>query len=177
MKEKNPDLMRLVLAGLMLALCMVLPFLTGQIPQIGSMLLPMHLPVLLAGYLCGPVWAAGVGFVAPFLRFALFGMPHIYPVGMSMAVEMAVYGLVVGLLWAKGKHSVGGVYLSLVPAMIAGRLAWGAVQFVLAGLSGSAFPFSAFLSGAVLSAVPGIVLQLVLIPILVEALRRAGVIK
>lgn len=175
--SKNPLLIHLVQSGLFLAGCMVLPFLTGRIPQIGQMLLPMHWPVLLAGYVCGPVWAAVVGFVAPFLRYILFGMPPIYPIGVSMAFEMAVYGLVVGLIWPRVKHSGVGVYLSLVPAMVAGRLAWGAVRFVLAGMSGSAFPFSAFLSGAVLSAVPGILLQLVLIPVLVVGLRRAGVIK
>lgn len=179
MSEKNGfPMKKLVLAGLMLALCQVLPFLTGQIPQIGGMLLPMHFPVLLAGYLCGGFWAGLVGFVAPLLRFVLFGMPPIYPIGLSMAFEMAVYGVVVGLIYPKVKEKgVLGVYLSLVPAMVAGRLVWGAVRFVMAGMSGSAFPFSAFLSGAVLSAVPGIVLQLVLLPLLVQGLRRAGVLK
>ncbi len=91
---------KLTRAAICLALCMVLPFLTGQIPQIGSALSPMHIPVLLGGFLCGPGWAAAVGFVAPLLRFVLFGMPPIFPTGLAMSVELMVYGLVSGLLYA-----------------------------------------------------------------------------
>ena len=76
MQSKNQSfILKLCYAAVCLALCMVLPFLTGQIPQIGSMLSPMHIPVLLAGYLCGPWWAAAVGVIAPLLRHAIFSMP------------------------------------------------------------------------------------------------------
>ena len=168
----------LVQAGLLLALCLLLPFLTGQIPQVGSMLLPMHLPVLLAGYLCGPLWAAGVGAVAPLLRNLLFGMPPLYPVGLSMTVELAVYGLVVGLVWPRVREKgAAGVYMALVSAQLVGRLAWGAARFVMMGLGGSEFSLALFLSGAVTGAVPGIVLQLVLVPVLVRALQKAGVLR
>jgi len=167
---------KLVTAGLMLALCIVLPFLTGQIPQVGSMLLPMHLPVLLCGYLCGAPWAAAVGFVAPLLRFVLFGMPPIFPTGLSMAFELAGYGLAVGLIWPRVHHNgVAGVYMALLPAMVFGRLVWGAAQFVLLGLGGTGFTLQLFLAGAVLNALPGIALQLVLVPVLVSALNRARV--
>ena len=88
----------LVYAGAALALCLVLPFLTGQIPQIGSALCPMHIPVLLAGFLCGPWWAAAVGAAAPLLRFALFGMPPLFPTGLAMCFELAAYGLASALL-------------------------------------------------------------------------------
>ena len=79
---------KLVFAALLLALAMVLPFLTGQIPQIGQALCPMHIPVLLCGFVCGPIYAMAVGFIAPLLRFALFGMPPIFPTGVSMAFEL-----------------------------------------------------------------------------------------
>lgn len=168
---------RLVQSGLLLALCLVLPFLTGQVPQIGNMLLPMHLPVLLCGYLCGAPWAAAVGFVAPLLRNLMFGVPYLYPQAVSMAFELAAYGLVVGLLWPRFRaRGVAGIYAALLPAMAAGRLVWGAVRFVMLGLGGTEFSFSMFLSGAVLTAVPGILLQLVLIPILVLALKKARVL-
>jgi riboflavin transporter FmnP len=87
---------RLVLSAICLALCMVLPLLTGQIQQIGNMLAPMHLPVLLCGFLCGWPGGLAVGFIAPLLRFAVFGMPPIFPTGIAMAFELATYGTVCG---------------------------------------------------------------------------------
>lgn len=164
---------RLVVSALMLALALVLPYFTGGIPAIGNLLLPMHLPVLLCGFLCGGGWGAGVGLAAPLLRSLLAGRPEFFPTAFSMAFELAAYGLVSGVLWRKVKHTVPMMYASLVTAMVAGRLVWGAVRFVLAGLTGSSFPFSAFLSGALLTAVPGIVAQLVLIPLILIALQKA----
>ena len=165
---------KLVYSAMCLALCLVLPFLTGQIPEIGSMLLPMHIPVLLCGFLCGAGWGAAVGFTAPLLRFAIFSMPPM-PGCISMAFELATYGLVVGLLHKKMGKSMKGVYVSLICAMVAGRLVWGVAQMAIMGLNGGSFPFSAFVAGAFTSAIPGIVLQLVLIPVLVRALDKAGV--
>lgn len=171
MKPNNTK--KLVYSALFLALALVLPFLTGQIQTFGQMLAPMHLPVLLCGFVCGPVWGLAVGAVAPLLRSLLFSMPPMFPTAVAMAFELAAYGLVSGVLWHKVKHTVSMMYASLVTAMVAGRLVWGAVRFVLAGLTGSSFPFSAFLSGALLTAVPGIVAQLVLIPLILIALQKA----
>lgn len=167
----------LVYAGAALAMCLVLPFLTGQIPQIGSALCPMHIPVLLAGFLCGPWWAAAVGAAAPLLRFALFGMPPLFPTGLAMCFELAAYGLASGLLSRTLPRTAAGTYGSLVGAMLLGRVVWGAAQTILMGLSGSAFTWAAFLSGAFFTAVPGIIVQLVLIPPVVLAMRRAGFIR
>ena len=172
----------LVLAALFLALAFVLPMITGHVPQIGNMLCPMHFPVLLAG--CQPTiwrkisphrfpWGLAVGFAAPLLRSVLFGMPPMYPIAIAMAFELATYGAVSGFMYRKVQHTLPMIYATLVTSMVAGRLVWGAVRFVLAGLSGSGFPFSAFLSGAVLTAVPGIVAQLILIPLIVAALQKA----
>ena len=97
----KPQIRKLTYSAVCLALCMILPFLTGQIPQIGSALCPMHIPVLLAGFLCGPWWAMAVGAVAPLLRFALFGMPPLFPTGAAMCFELAAYGLVSGLLYTR----------------------------------------------------------------------------
>lgn len=164
---------RLVLAGLMLALALVLPFLTGQLPQIGNMLCPMHLPVLLCGFLLGWPWGLAVGVTAPLLRSALFGMPPLYPVALAMCLELGCYGLVTGLLYPRVRHTPAGDYAVLTAAMVSGRLVWGAARFVMAGLSGTAFPLQAFLSGAIFTALPGILLQLVLIPLILAGLRRA----
>ena len=100
-KASRLNVIQLVTAALCLALCMVLPFLTGQIPQIGSALSPMHIPVLMCGFLCAPAYAAAVGFIAPLLRFALFGMPPIFPTGVAMCFELATYGLVAGVLYRR----------------------------------------------------------------------------
>ncbi len=165
---------KLVYSAMCLALCLVLPFLTGQIPEIGNMLLPMHIPVMLCGFLCGGGWGAAVGFTAPLLRHVLFTMPRM-PACIGMAFELAAYGLIVGVLYRRLGKDLRGIYLSLICAMVGGRLVWGAAQLVIFGLQGTVFPLSAFVSGAVATAVPGIVLQLVLVPVLVRALDKSGV--
>lgn len=165
---------KMVLAAVCLALCMVLPSLIGHIPQIGSALSPMHIPVLLAGFLCGPWWALAVGALAPLLSFGLFGRPPLFPTGVAMCFELAAYGLVSGLLYARLPKKTVNIYVSLIAAMLLGRAVWGVVRVVLSGVSGSAFTWAAFLSGAFLGAVPAIVLHILLIPVVVMALRRAG---
>lgn len=169
---------KLVLSALFLALCLVLPILTGGIPAIGNMLLPMHIPVLLCGLICGWQYGLVVGFVAPLLRSVLFGMPPMYPVAIAMAFELAAYGLIIGLVYAAvHKRGVAALYISLLTAMVGGRLVWGLAEVVLLGMAGNAFTLQAFLSGALLSAVPGILLQLVLIPVVMVALDRTGVVR
>ena len=173
MNRNTLYIQKLVLSAVCLALCMVLPFLTGQIPEIGSMLCPMHIPVLLCGFICGPAWAAVVGAVAPLLRFALFGMPPLFPTGVAMCVELAVYGAVSGLLYHLLPKKGINVYLSLIAAMLLGRVLWGVVRLVSAGVTGSAFTWAMFMAGAFTKAVPGIILHLVLIPPSVFTLERA----
>ena len=170
MNERNR---KLTYSAMYLAIALVLPFLTGQIPEIGSMLSPMHIPVLLCGFVCGPGCGAVVGAVAPLLRSVIFGMPKMYPSAVGMAFELAAYGLFSGILYRKLPRKTWSVYASLLLAMIGGRLVWGAARYALAGLSGSTFPFSAFLAGAVTGAVPGIVLHIILIPVLVLVLEKA----
>ena len=166
---------RLVYAAMCLALALVLPFLTGQIPQIGSALCPMHLPVLLAGYLCGPWWGAAVGACAPLLRHLWLGMPPLVT-ALGMTFELCTYGLVVGLLYRALPKKFSSIYISLLCAMVCGRVVWGCAMMVIMGVTGSAFTWSAFLAGALLNAIPGIAVQLVLIPLLVKALHKAQII-
>ena len=174
---KRSKVENLVYAALLLTLGLVLPFLTGQIPQVGSMLLPMHLPVLLCGLICGWKYGLAVGLIMPVMRSFLFGMPPMFPTAISMAVEMAVYGAVSGWLFAHCRRQcVTTLYRALLIAMALGRIAWGGMQIVLLGISGSAFTWQMFMAGAFLNAIPGIILQLTLIPILMVALDRAGII-
>ena len=165
---------RMTYSALCLALALVLPFLTGQIPQIGSALCPMHLPVLLCGFLCGWPWGLAVGFIAPLLRSVIFGMPPMIPTALAMAFELATYGALAGFLYRKFPKTIPGIYASLLIAMICGRLVWGVVRLILAGVQGNGFTFAMFLSGAITTAIPGIIDQLVLIPAIVYAMEKAG---
>ena len=164
----------LTFSALFLALAYLLPFLTGQIQQFGNMLCPMHIPVLLCGFVCGWPWGLAVGFVAPLLRSLVLGMPMLFPSAVCMAVELAVYGAVCGALSHRLPQKIGFTYLSLVAAMIVGRVVWGGAMWLCLGVSGGAFTLSAFFAGAITNALPGIVLQLVLVPPIATAIRRLG---
>ena len=165
---------RLTYAALFLAIAMVLPFLIGQLPQIGSALSPMHIPVLLCGFMCGWPWGLAVGFIAPLLRSFLFKMPDMFPTACAMACELPVYGAISGWLYAKLPRTIPMTYVVLILSMIAGRIAWGIASLFLSGISGTPFTWAIFLTGAFVKAVPGIILHIVLIPVLVIAMERAG---
>ena len=162
----------LTLSALFLALGYALPFLTGQIPQFGSMLLPMHIPVFLCGLICGWQYGAIVGLILPLTRSLFFIMPPFY-VALAMTFELATYGL-----YSRArKQGIVALYCSMIIAMLAGRLIWGAAQIVILGLQGNAFTWQAFMAGAFVNAVPGIIVQLVLIPAIMFALDKTGLIK
>lgn len=174
--EKKISINKLVMAAVCLALCMVLPFLTGQIPEIGSKLSPMHIPVFLCGFLCGWPYAMLVGLIAPALRFLLFGMPPIFPTGASMMAELMVYGLCTGIFSRMLPEKPSSLYLSLAISMLLGRIAWGMMRWLFMAF-GSTFTFQAFLAGAFLDAWPGIICHLMIIPPIVLALKKAGLMK
>jgi thiamine transporter ThiT len=174
--KNNKKIFKLTIAAFFLALAFVLPFLTGQIPEIGSMLCPMHIPILLCGFICGWQWGLGVGFVAPLLRSLILGMPPLFPVAVCMAFELAAYGAVSGLMHRLLPRKKPYIYCSLLTAMIVGRLVWGVSMLVCMGIKGGTFTFSAFLSGAIINAVSGIIVQIVLIPILVMVMENPKVL-
>lgn len=189
MKKQPLYVKRLVLSAMFMALGLILPFITGQLQQVGTMLLPMHIPVLLCGLICGWQYGAVVGFVLPLLRYSLFGMPPIYPMGISMAFELAAYGAVIGICrkifrrkkWfatvSESKRYILDIYFSLVVSMICGRIVWGLVRYALASVTRQVFTWQMFVAGAFVTAIPGIVIQLILIPALMIALERAGIWK
>ena len=176
MKYRN-KLLKMIFAAMFLALAYVMPFLTGQIPEVGSMLCPMHLPVLLCGFICGPVWGAVVGVVAPLFRSLTLGMPPLFPTAVCMSLELAAYGAVAGFMHKLLPRKKLYIYCSLLTAMVVGRLIWGAAMFVCMGVKGGSFTFAAFLSGALLNAIPGIIVQIILIPLLVMILDNPKVLK
>ncbi|MBQ9699507.1 MAG: ECF transporter S component [Lachnospiraceae bacterium] len=166
------DIKRLGLSALFIAMGIVLPFFTGQIPRVGNMMLPMHIPVFICGFLCGWKYGLIVGFTLPLLRSVIFGMPVLYPAAIAMSMELATYGLVCGLLYVLSKKkSIMSIYVSLIVAMVLGRVVWGISEVILLGIKGNTFSYQMFIGGAFLNAIPGIVLQLVLIPIVVKKVR------
>lgn len=174
---KKNHMICLVLSALFLAIGFVLPFLTGQIPQVGSMLLPLHLPALICGFVCGWPWGLLVGFVLPIARSLLLGMPPLVPTALAMAFEMAGYGAVAGLLYQRLRPGRGRVYAALIGAMLAGRAVWGLASWLIyALLTQSRFALAAFWTGGFVNAWPGMVLQVVLVPLVVMALERARLI-
>ncbi|MDE7267576.1 MAG: ECF transporter S component [Lachnospiraceae bacterium] len=177
-EKKTKPVLNLTLSAMFMAIGLVLPFLTGQIPQIGNMLLPMHIPVLLCGLICGWQYGLSVGLVLPPLRYVLFGMPVLFPTGIAMAFELATYGLVIGLAYSRSRwQCVISLYRCMILAMLAGRVVWGVVRVLMLGLGGSSFSWQMFMAGAFLNAIPGIVLQLLLIPTIMVALNRTGLVQ
>ena len=176
--KHHSRLLKMILAALFLALAYVMPFLTGQIPEIGSMLCPMHIPVLLCGFICGPFWGGVVGFVSPLFRSLMTGgFPPMFPAAVCMAFELAAYGAVAGVMHRILPRKKIYIYCSLLTAMIVGRLIWGGATYLCLGIKGGSFTFAAFLAGAVTNAVPGIIVQIILIPVIVMALDNLKILK
>ena len=173
MKDKKV-IQKITLSAMFTALAFVLPFFTMQIEKIGDMLCPMHIPVILCGFICGAPWGLLVGVISPLLRSLIMTMPPMFPTAICMAFELGTYGFVAGLLYKALPKKKPYIYVSLAGAMVIGRIVWGIARIVLLGFDFSKFGWSAFWAGAVLNAIPGIIVQIVLIPVVVMALEKAN---
>ncbi len=174
---KHKSIKNLVISAMFMAIGLILPFVTGQIPQIGNMLLPMHLPVFLCGFICGWQYGMIVGFVLPLLRYLIFGAPILFPIGISMAFELATYGFVAGFLFTFSRWKcIVSLYRALILAMLSGRVVWGFVRICLLGIMKEAFTWKMFMAGAFFNAIPGIILQLIIIPAVMLALGKTGMV-
>lgn len=170
---KKTYLRKNVLSALFLAIGVVLPLLTSQIKEIGDTLLPMHIPVMLCGLICGPFYGLSVGLILPFFRSLTFGMPPFYPNAVWMAAELAAYGFLIGFTYLRFKNpKLLQVYISLLVSMLGGRIVWGLVKTLLLGLGGNSFTLAAFVTGGFLDAIPGIILQLILIPFIFRLYQK-----
>lgn len=170
---KKSTTQRMVLTGFFMALGLVLPVITGRMTQIGNMLLPMHIPVLLCGFICGWQYGLIAGIVTPIFRSFIFGMPPLFPVAAAMAFELASYGTITGAMNRLLPKKNWSIYVTLLTAMLGGRVVWGIVKLIFAGVTNTKFTYAMFVAGAVTEAIPGIVVQIVLIPILVIVCRKA----
>lgn len=171
------QLRTLTFAAMLLAIGLVLPFLTGHIPEIGGMLLPLHLPVLLCGLICGWKYGLAVGVILPIMRSMIFAMPPMYPNAVVYAFELATYGFVIGILYEKAKwQCIRSLYRCMIAAMLAGRIVWGIAKAVTMGLAGKSFTLAAFIAGGFTEAIPGIILQLLLIPAIMLLLDKTHLV-
>lgn len=165
---------KLTLTSVCAALCVVLPIAFHSIPNAGTIFLPMHIPVLICGMICGWPYGLVCGLMGPLLSSAITGMP---PVAMlpAMMVECGAYGAVSGLVLKvlRTGKTYGDLYIALVVAMIAGRVISGIAKALIfsPGLAMSAWVASSFVT-----ALPGIVIQLVFLPGVVAMLMKAKVI-
>lgn len=176
---KNKGLtLKICLAAMCLALAFVLPFITGTIPEIGGMLCPMHLPAFLLGIVIGPYFGAGFAFLTPILRSLIFGTPLLFPRAFTMAFELMAYAFVFGLLYKLLPKKLPFIYASLLSAMVAGRVVGGIVKTILfeIGAMGK-WSYALFVSGYITETIPGVIIQLLVIPPLVMALRNDKIIK
>jgi len=170
----------MTLASMFIAIGLVLPTLvTMHIPEIGRMLLPMHLPVLFCGLICGRRYGFIVGFILPLVRSFIFGLPVFFPNAIAMVFELATYGFIIGFIYNHiiPQKNILSLLVSLVSAMVAGRVIWGTAMVTLLGLSGGYFTWQLFIAGAFFNALPGIILQLVLIPAIMITLDRSGLVR
>lgn len=177
--NRKSSLNRLMITAVLLALGMVLPFLTGQIPAIGQAISPLHIPVFICGLTCGWAWGAALGVVLPLLRSVVFGMPPLVAVAIPMAFELAVYGAVCGLMYPmmrkalKMDNHLPAMLVALLIAMVAGRLVGGAAKAVVMGLTGGSFGFQAFVTSYFVSTAVGALIHLILVPVVTLALEKA----
>ena len=175
---KNTSLKKLIFSAIFLAIGFILPMFIGQIPTIGKMLLPMHIPVFLCAMICDYKYGAIIGFILPILRSLLFSVPVMYPTAIAVAFEMAVYGLITGLIFGLcKKKNIISIYASMLPAMLLGRIVRCFAEIILLNIKGNPFIWKTFATTTILNSSPGIILQLILIPAVILALKKAKVIK
>lgn len=174
---KRETLNKLIISAMFLAIGMVLPSITMQIREIGNMLLPMHIPVMLCGVICGPLYGGAIGVILPIFRSLIFSQPNMYPNAVAMSVELCVYGVVIGLMYILTKRIRGGIFISLITSMLVGRIIWGLISPVLYYLNGSVFTLEIFITRAFVEALPGIIVQLILIPTIILSLKKAKLIE
>lgn len=176
---KNRELtLKICLSAMCLALVFVLPFITGSNPELGNMLCPMHIPALLMGIIIGPYFGGALAFVSPILRSLIIGSPSLFPRAVTMSFELMGYAFVFGFIYMILKKGLPELYISLVGGMLAGRIVGCLFKLALykTGAMG-AFNLPVILSGYFVETIPAIVIQILLIPPIVLALRKAKIIK
>ena len=159
----------LALTGVLIAMGLILPTIFHAFNMGGPVFLPMHIPILLCGLLIGRKYGFWSGLITPFLSSILTGMPTLFPVAFTMGVELATYGYVSGFLKKKTN-----VYIALIGAQIVGRLVGALGSFIILGIVGKPFVFTAYMTSVFVTALPGILLQIILVPAAIIIIEKAG---
>ena len=164
-----------IITAIMIALCVVLPMAVHGIPKGGIILSPMHFPVLLCGLTCGPVYGFFAGLAGALLSHLLTGMPPV-PVLPGMLIEMFFYGLASGLMmkFVRTGKLAADLYISLISAMLIGRIAGGLGKALI--FARGSYSLAAWASGYLVATLPGMILQLILIPLIYFTLEKANLI-
>ncbi len=173
----NKNINRLTAGGVLIAFAILIPqlfHLTG-VPQSGKVFLPMHIPVLLSGFALGPVFGLLVGIFSPIISSAMTGMPDLARLPF-MIFELATYGFISGLLYntLKLQRKKYGIYVSLVVAMITGRVVYAITLTVAANIFNIACGGPIAAISATVTGVIGIVIQIVVIPPMIYLLEKSG---
>ena len=163
---------KLVSCALCIALGVLLPIAFHVIPNAGSVFLPMHIPVLICGLFCGAPYGLACGIITPFISSVMTGMPPAMMLP-KMIIELCVYGLVAGLCtqYIPQKNEMTKLYMSLIIAMLAGRIVNGFVSTFI--LSTQGYTLSVFMTASFITCLPGIIIQLIVIPVLVRILNKS----
>jgi len=158
--------------AILLAIGVMLPRFVNiiPIPNLASILSPMHIPVLICGFLVSWKYAGLLGLMLPLVAFLINGMPPIFPVGISMMAELATYGIAAALLF---KYTRGRILISLIGAMLLGRIVMGIMNTILLGFAGVPYGLEVFLASAFINMIPGIITHIIIVPLIVKALIRA----
>jgi len=169
------NIIKTAYSAVFIALGIVLPFAFHAIPNAGSILLPMHIPVLLCGLICGAPYGLACGILTPLISSALTGMPNaaVLP---AMICELAAYGLASGLLirFIKTKSFYSNIYISLIGAMLFGRIFYGLINAII--FKAGQYSIGIWASAAFITAIPGAIIQIIIIPIIIISLKQANLI-
>ena len=178
MNNRNSALYKMVVTALLLAIGLALPFLLGQVEVLGQAISPLHIPALLCGLTCGWGWGLTLGAVLPILRSLLFGMPPMVA-AIPMAFELAAYGALTGLIYPlllklfKNRSHLPAMVISMLAAMILGRIAGGAAKACIMGFQGNSYTFSTFIAAYFTGTAVGAVIHLIIVPAVALALEKA----
>ncbi|OLS03650.1 ECF transporter S component [Tissierella creatinophila] len=160
----------IVISGLLIAIGVIVPSIFHTTGIAGDIFLPMHIPVLIGGFLLSPIYAFLVGILTPLSNSLLTGMPPLFPIAIIMVFELGIYGVLASYLYRKLRVPV---IISLIFSMIVGRIVAGAVVYVLTiAFSTVKMDPLLFVRGGIITGIPGIIIQIILIPILIHGINK-----
>jgi hypothetical protein len=166
---------KITLTALFTALGILIPIVFHTNPMFGSVFLPMHITVIVCAMITGPYRGMICAALTAFISSIVTGMPPIYPVGVIMIFELITYASVAGILTKiliVRINKIAALYTALIAAMLAGRIIMGAASVIFIGLIGNGYSMKAFITAAFITALPGIIIQLAIIPWIILVLRK-----